>query len=70
MNYFAPWFVTIAVCWLLGTVLYFYAIYLPVTTLDVFFMVVTTGAAIVVVRGYFMIYSIFDDNGSDKRSRT
>jgi len=66
MRYFAPWFVTFAVCWLLGTSLYAYATLIPITTLDVFFMVVTTGAAIVVVRGYFTIYSIYDDNGKER----
>ena len=71
MNYFAPWFVTAAACWLLGTVFHAYATLLPVRALDVFLMIVMTVAAIVVVRGYFKIYSIFDRTEKrDKRSRT
>lgn len=71
MNYFVPWFVTFAACCLLGTVFYAYATWLPVKAFDVYLMVVMTGASIVVVRGYFKIYSIFDRTEKrEKRGRT
>lgn len=68
MTYFVPWFVTFAVCWLLGTVFYSYATWLPVKAFDVFLMAGMTWAAIVVVRGYFKIYSIFDQR-TEKREK-
>lgn len=57
---FVPWFVTAAVCSLLATVFYSYATWLPVRVFDVFLMIYMTAASVVVVRGYFKIYAIFD----------
>ena len=60
MNNFVPWFVTVAVCSLMAMVFYSYATWLPIRVFDVFLMAGMTWAAVVVVRGYFKIYAIFD----------
>ena len=60
MTNFVPWFMTAAVCCLMGMVFYSYATWLPIRVFDVFLMAGMTWAAVVVVRGHFKIYAIFD----------
>ncbi|WP_143148440.1 hypothetical protein [Nitrosospira sp. Nsp11] len=60
MNNFVPWFVTAVMCSLMAMVFYSYANWLPIRVFDVFLMAWMSWAAIVVVRGYFKIYAIFD----------
>ena len=60
MNNFVPWLVTVGACCLMGMVFYSYATWLPIRVFDVYLMAGMTWAAVVVVRGYFKIYAIFD----------
>jgi hypothetical protein len=67
MNNFVPWFVTVAVSFLVGTVLWSYATWMPVRMSDVILMAWISMSAAVIIRGYFKINAIFDR--IDKRGR-
>lgn len=60
MSNFVPWFVTAAVCSLIGMVFYSYATWMPVRMHDVILMAWISISGVVIVRGYFKIYAIFD----------
>lgn len=60
MKNFVPWFVTVAVSILMGAVFYSYATWMPVRVFDVILMAWISISGIVIVRGYFKIYAIFD----------
>lgn len=60
MNNFIPWFVAAAVSLLIVTVFYSYATWMPVRVFDIILMAWISISGIVIVRGYFKIYAIFD----------